>query len=103
MSYDFIDYRLCNETSMKNNSDSYLIDIDLDQIYCIDMEDLDMGGSWDNDFINYVEFDLYACKNGIDYDEKMKIVQLMKKSLKWLLKTIPLNLNCITLLSIISQ
>ena len=70
LSYDFIDYRLCNETSMKNNSDSYLIDIDLDQIYCIDMEDLDMGGSWDNDFINYVEFDLYACKNGIDYDEK---------------------------------
>ena len=28
-----------------------------------------MGGSWDNDFINYVEFDLYACKDGIDYDE----------------------------------
>ena len=69
LSYDIINYRLCNETSMKNNSDSYLIDIDLDQIYCIDMEDLDMGGSWDNDFINYVEFDLYACKDGIDYDE----------------------------------
>ena len=69
LSYDIISYRLCNETSMKNNSDSYLINIDLDQIYCIDMEDLDMGGSWDNDFINYVEFDLYACKEGIDYDE----------------------------------
>ena len=69
LSYDIISYRLCNETSMKNNSDSYLINIDLDQIYCIDMEDLDMGGSWDNDFINYVEFDLYACKDGINYDE----------------------------------
>ena len=69
LSYNILDYRLCNETSMKNNSDSYLIDIDLDQIYCIDMDDLNMGGSWDTDYINYVEFDLYACKNGIDYDE----------------------------------
>jgi len=69
LSYDIINYRLCNETSMKNNSDSFLIDIELEQLFCIDMEDLDMGGSWDNDFINYVEFDLYTCKEGIDYDE----------------------------------
>ena len=34
------------------------------------MDELDMGGSWDIDFINYVEFDLFSCKNGIDYDEK---------------------------------
>jgi hypothetical protein len=34
------------------------------------MEDLEIGGSWDNDYINYIEFDLYACKDGIDYDEK---------------------------------
>ena len=54
---------------MKNNSNSFLIDLDLEQLFCIDMEDLDMGGSWDNDFINYVEFDLYACKDGINYDE----------------------------------
>ena len=69
LSYSFLDYRLCNETSMKNNTDSFLIDIDLDQIYCIDMEDLNMGGSWDTDYINYIEFGLYACKNGINYDE----------------------------------
>ena len=69
LSFTIINYRLCNETSMANNSDSYLIDIELDQLYCIDMDDLDMGGSWDTDFINYVEFDLYSCKDGIDYDE----------------------------------
>ena len=69
LTYEIINYRLCNETSMKNNSNSFLIDLDLEQLFCIDMEDLDMGGSWDNDFINYVEFDLYACKKGIDYDE----------------------------------
>ena len=69
LSYEIINYKLCNETSMINNSDLYLIDIEIDQLYCIDMEDLDMGGNWDTNFINYVEFDLYICKNGIDYDE----------------------------------
>ena len=69
LSYEIRNSRLCNETPMANNSDSYIIDIDLGQLYCIDMDELDMGGSWDIDFINYVEFDLFSCKNGIDYDE----------------------------------
>ena len=69
LSYQILDYKLCNETSMANNTDKFLIDIELDKLYCIDMEDLDMGGSWNTDFINYVEFDLFSCKNGIDYDE----------------------------------
>ena len=67
--YEFINYKLCNETSMVNNTDLYMIDIELDQLYCIDMEDLNMGGGWDSDFLFLVTFDLYACKNGIDYDE----------------------------------
>ena len=69
LSYTIINYRLCNETSMANFTDSYIINIELNQLFCIDMDDLDMGGSWDTDFINYIEFDLYACKDGIDYDE----------------------------------
>ena len=72
ISYEYINYKLCNETSMVNNSDLYMIDIELDQLYCIDMEELDMGGSWDSDFLFLVTFDLYACKNGIDYDENNK-------------------------------
>ena len=70
LSYDILNYTLCSKTSMINYTDSFIIDLRLDQLYCIDMEELDMGGSWDGDFINYVEFDLYSCKNGIDYDEK---------------------------------
>jgi len=69
LTYQLLKYRLCNETSMINNTNSFVIDIDLGQLYCIDMGDLNMGGNWDSDFINYVEFDLYICKNGIDYDE----------------------------------
>ena len=28
-----------------------------------------MGGSWSSEYISYIEFDLYLCKGGIDYDE----------------------------------
>ncbi len=69
MSEEVINYKLCNETSMINNTDLYMIDIELDQLYCIDMEDLNIGGSWDSDFLYLITLDIYACKNGIDYDE----------------------------------
>ena len=69
LEYSFLDYKLCNETSMINNLNYFIIDVSLDQLYCIDMENLNMGGNWDYDFVHYVEFDLYICKNGIDYDE----------------------------------
>ena len=69
ISYKIINYKLCNETSMKNNYNSFILDIDLDQLYCIDMDELKMGGIWDNNFLNYIKFDLYLCQNGIDYDE----------------------------------
>ena len=69
ISHEILNYKLCNETSMADNANQYMIDVDLDQIYCIDMDDLSIGGSWDSDFINYIEFDLYNCKNGEDYDK----------------------------------
>ena len=69
ITYNYINYKLCNETSMINNSYFYHIDIQLDQLYCIDMEDIDIGGSWDTSFLDLVTLDIYTCKNGIDYDE----------------------------------
>ena len=64
-----LNYKLCNETSMADNDNIYTIKIPLDELFCIDMEDLDMGGSWISEFINYIQFDLYYCEDGIDYDE----------------------------------
>ena len=69
LTYQFLNYKRCSETLMINNTDSFVIDIDLSQLYCIDMGDLYMGGNFDSDFVKYVELDLYLCKNGIDYDE----------------------------------
>ena len=60
--------KLCNETSMANNSNMYHFSVPLNEVYCIDMDDLDMGGSWIGEFINYVEFDLYFCQDGINFN-----------------------------------
>ena len=70
ISNEFINYKLCNETSMVYYSNLYTIDININNLYCIDMEDLYIGGSWDADFLNLITFDLYTCKGGIDYDGK---------------------------------
>ena len=67
--YTLIKYKLCNETSMKYLGKEFLLDINLGELYCIDMEDLNMGGEWNTDFLNYIRLDLYLCENGIDYNE----------------------------------
>ena len=67
--YTLLNYTLCNETSMKNLGNDFLIDLPLDNLFCIDMEDLNMGGSWNSEFVNYIRLDLNLCKEGLDYNE----------------------------------
>ena len=67
--YTLINYKLCNETSMKDLGKELLLDIAIEDLYCIDMEDLNIGGSWNAEFMNYIRFDLYLCEDGIDYNE----------------------------------
>ena len=65
----FLNYKLCNETSMANENNFYKITVPLNELYCIEMDNLDMGGSWITEFINYIQFDLYYCEEGIEYNE----------------------------------
>ena len=67
--YKILNYTLCNETSMRYLGNDFLIDMSLDNLYCIDMEDLNIGGSWNSEFVNYIRLDLNLCKDGIDYNE----------------------------------
>ena len=67
--YKIINYTLCSETPMKNLGKDFIIDLPLDKLFCIDMDDLEMGGSWNAEFVNYIRLDLNLCKDGIDYDE----------------------------------
>ena len=88
-----LDYKLCNETSMANKSNNYEISISLDKIYCIDMEELDMGGSWTSNFINYIQFDLYYCKDGIKYDESDPKCSSFKKIREFIGEDNSLDIN----------
>ena len=63
-----LEFKLCNETSMINNSNIYLINTPLDKLYCINMNDLVMGGFWDDLFLGYVKINLYFCKNGENFE-----------------------------------
>ena len=66
-----MNYKLCNETSMANiNNSTYKISKPINELYCIDMDDLEIGGSWITDFIKYIQFDFYYyCKEGNKYNE----------------------------------
>ena len=64
-----LNYILCNETSMINKNNIYKINIPLNELYCIDMDDIFMEESVITNFTYYIKFDLYLCKNGISYDE----------------------------------
>jgi hypothetical protein len=64
-----LNYKLCSETSMIEETNFFTISVPLNEIYCIDMEELEMGGSWITEFINYIQFDIYYCEDGIEYDE----------------------------------
>ena len=67
-----INYTLCNETSMVNLPKNHYLAIPLNQLYCIDVDklDLNIGGYWISLFIKYLRIKLFLCENGIDYDEQ---------------------------------
>ena len=40
LKYSVLDYKLCNETSMANKPDNYKIDIPLNELFCIESDDI---------------------------------------------------------------
>ena len=80
LKYDNLSYKLCNETSMANNTEYYTIDIPLDELFCIDQDNLTFGGDWNLHFTSYLEIGLYLC-NGVPFNESdpkcSGLIQLM--------------------------
>jgi hypothetical protein len=68
LKYNLLHYKLCNETSMKNRSNNYKIDVPLNELFCIEENDIKFGGSWNGNILNYIEIDLHLCKDGINYN-----------------------------------
>ena len=85
-----INYKLCNETDFAQRGKNHFIDVDLDKLYCMEFDNIELGGGWTADFINYIQLDIYICKNGIEYDENnekctqfQKLKELYTKNNSW--------------------
>ena len=105
---NLLEYKLCNETDMANlNKNKFYFNIPLNEVYCIKMEDLIMGGAWAENFLYMIQFDLFMCKDGISYDDKNenctsfeKFMNITKNTKSWLFEIYypevqfqPTNLN----------
>ena len=89
LTYHTLNYKLCNETSMVNKSEAYKIPIPLNEIFCIDNDDIPWGGSWHGDILYYVEVNLFLCEEGMDFDSNdprcTKMNELLKhRNTSWL-------------------
>ena len=68
LTYHTLNYKLCNETSMANKTDEYQIDVPLNELFCIEDDNIPWGGSWLGDILYYVEVNLFLCKDGIHFN-----------------------------------
>jgi hypothetical protein len=69
LKYHLLEYKLCNETSMRNKPENYKIDIPLNELFCFERDDILFGGNWNHKFLYYIELNLYLCENGVAYNE----------------------------------
>jgi len=83
LNYHLLNYKLCNETSIAKKPNNYRINAHLNELYCIEQDDLLFGGSWNSDFIYYIEINLYLCDENIYFNSSdprcEKIDDLLKK------------------------
>ena len=68
LEYKELKYKLCNETSMANKPENYIIDVNLNELFCIDDEFSEIGGSWDNEELDYIKINLYLCEDGVIFN-----------------------------------
>ena len=68
LKYTLLNYTLCNETSMINKPENYIIGVPLNQLFCIDKDEILLGGNWNYYFLNYIEINLYLCEDGVVYN-----------------------------------
>ena len=68
LTYHTLNYKLCNETSMANKTDEYKIDVPLNELFCIEDDNIPWGGSWLGDILYYVEVNLFLCEGGINFN-----------------------------------
>ena len=83
LKYHLLNYKLCNETAMIDKPFNYRIDVPLNQLFCIDRNNITFGGNWNDEYLHYIEINLYLCEEGITYNSSdprcKKLDKLLKK------------------------
>ena len=82
LKYHLLKYKLCNETSLVNKSKNYKINVNLNELFCLEKDDIPFGGSWNGNFINYIEINLHLCKDGINFNSSDPRCSKMEDLLK---------------------
>ena len=70
--YKILNYTLCNKTNLKNINyfkNSY---VDLGELYCIEWDNLIMGGKWAYDFLYHIRIDFFLCEDGVNFGTEGK-------------------------------
>jgi hypothetical protein len=69
LNYHLLNYKLCNETTMEFRPDNYKINVPLNELFCIEQDDIPFGGKWNGNYIYYIEIDLFLCDEGIYFNQ----------------------------------
>ena len=67
LNYHSLNYKLCNETEMANRTNDHIIDVPLNELFCIE-DDIPLGGNWNGKYINYLEISLFLCEDGMFFN-----------------------------------
>ena len=68
LKYTLLNYTLCNETNMSKMPYNYKISVPLNQLFCLEKDDILFGGNWNHQFLNYIEINLYLCEDGVAFN-----------------------------------
>ena len=83
LEYHLLPYKLCNETSFANKSENYIIDVPLNELLCIEEDNVPFGGSWNGKVINYIEINVYLCEDGMNFNSSDPRCSTMNDLLKY--------------------
>ena len=70
--YTILNYTFCNETNIKSLKYKNYSNVNFDNFYCINMQDINMGGGYYQDFFYHIHMDFFLCEDGINTGNKGK-------------------------------
>ena len=78
-----IKYELCNETKFAEIGDHHYIDASLNELYCVDFDDIELGGGWNGDYLYYIKLDIDICNDETEGNKTCSLFEDFMKDGTW--------------------